>query len=214
MRKLLQRTNISLGAFRGMAAPWIHQQTVAPTVKQRAHMQLHDFRPAPEAMSGRLDVRPAVRPRPTGAVCSPRGRATRSAQSGFTLMELMMVVAIVGLLMTFGVETYQGAMVKAHIADALSLVAPQKLTIVENITSNAGANACVGVTDILVKTSSVERTQCTDDGSVASVHVEMGPEAGSLVVSMVNNRNSPTLWVCVPDPAFADYKYLPSSCRN
>jgi prepilin-type N-terminal cleavage/methylation domain-containing protein len=177
-------------------------------------MQVQDSRPALDGARGRLGVSPKANRIPPTDGYPRSGGASRLAQSGFTLMELMIVVAIVGVLASFALESYQGAMVKTRIADGLALLASQKLTIVENITSNRAADACAGVTDISTRISSVERTQCTDDGTVANVHVELVAEAGGVILDMVNNRNSPTLWVCVPDPAFADFEYLPNACRN
>ena len=129
------------------------------------------------------------------------------------MIELMIVVAIVGILATLAMQGYDGAVIRARVADGLSLVGPLKFTIVDNLTANPNGDACAGV-DPIGPVGHVVLTQCSDDGTDAKVHVLMTPEAGSVEVDFVVGRNATFIWDCVPDPAFVDYKYLPQSCRN
>ena len=75
------------------------------------------------------------------------------AQKGFTLIELMIVVAIIGILAAVAIPAYQDYVTKAKWADALTTVAGVKLAIAECINDNGGtiSGECdtVGGTDDL-----------------------------------------------------------------
>jgi prepilin-type N-terminal cleavage/methylation domain len=66
----------------------------------------------------------------------------KKVQQGFTLIELMIVVAIIGILAAIAIPAYQDYTAKAQAAEAYTLLDGLKTPIVDNMTQDATASGC------------------------------------------------------------------------
>ena len=131
----------------------------------------------------------------------------KHTQQGFTLIELMIVVAIIGILAAIALPAYQDYTVRAKVSEGLSLASGAKATVSENLAAGAAAGACAGVDD-----ASVGRTQlsCADGVLTAVVTTDItDPETVNIILTP-SMTASGVDWGCTSD---ADDKYVPAECR-
>jgi type IV pilus assembly protein PilA len=143
---------------------------------------------------------------------------TRSSQ-GFTLIELMIVVAIIAILAAIAVPAYQNYLIRAQVTEGMSLASGAKAAVWDFISNTGrfpGNNQSAG----LAKDSSISGNY------VSSVNVTggqitvafQGPKANEaiqskvLILSPVTGGGSIT-WDCGKHTTLSG-KYLPSVCRK
>ena len=137
-------------------------------------------------------------------------------QSGFTLIELMIVVAIIGILAAIAIPAYQDYTIRAQVSEALSLADGAKTAVAEYYTNygtmpsdNAAAGLATNtdingkyVTQVTVSNGLITATLGNDvNAKVDGNTVDLSP------VTAVGSIK----WVCKSN---ADNKYVPSACRS
>jgi type IV pilus assembly protein PilA len=143
----------------------------------------------------------------------------KRVQQGFTLIELMIVVAIIGILAAVALPAYQDYTVRAKVTECFSLASGAKTTVAENA-ANAAADLSAGYTppsatgaceSIAVDGATGVITATTTAAAGAGTFT-LTPEAPlGTAIAAATVPGDAIAWVCAAGTL--ETKYLPSSCR-
>ena len=157
----------------------------------------------------------------------------KAIQKGFTLIELMIVVAIIGILAAIAIPAYQDYTIRAQVTEGLNLAGAVKAAVAESFAQTGtwptdNAEAGVGsaatitgkyVTSVTVATGGITIAY----GNQANANIA----ADTLALTPWTSANSDVIWVCgnrdEPSGATAGGtagttslidKYMPQTCRT
>ncbi|WPB59535.1 pilin [Xylophilus sp. GOD-11R] len=138
----------------------------------------------------------------------------RNVQQGFTLIELMIVVAIIGILAAVALPAYQDYTVRAKVSELMLSASSARTCVTEGFQAAGGSAVPTNVQDTCsiapvgkVTAASVSTggvvtvngsTATTSVGQAVTITLTPQPTAGTLT------------WTCTGSPV----KYVPGSCRG
>jgi type IV pilus assembly protein PilA len=160
----------------------------------------------------------------------------KKVQKGFTLIELMIVVAIIGILAAIAIPAYQDYTIRSQVTEGLNLAADMKAAVAEQF-AQTGAwpanNAAVGIDQI--KSGKYVSAVNIATGTIQITYSNVAPQIANanlngLILGLrpTVSANGDVIWNCGykaaigADPASGasaahgttvTAKYLPSTCR-
>jgi len=139
----------------------------------------------------------------------------KTIQKGFTLIELMIVVAIIGILAAIALPAYQDYTIRARVSELILGASSARTAITEKFqtdqdAANMGVGTTVGVAG-KIATAAVDPAsgQVTLTGVQTTNSVTNVGTAVTVVLTPFTNAGGSLSWTCTGTPS----RYMPASCR-
>ena len=146
----------------------------------------------------------------------------KRVQKGFTLIELMIVVAIVGILAAVAIPAYQDYTVRARVAEGLGLASAAKISVAENA-ANGSADLSLGYTAPTPDPAKVNGITINAGSGVITIAYGSKIEAGKNIAMVPTSAGGPLVagtppagpitWACNGAGTTLSVKYRPAECR-
>ncbi|NVJ51140.1 MAG: pilin [Gammaproteobacteria bacterium] len=137
----------------------------------------------------------------------------KKVNSGFTLIELMIVVAIIGILAAIALPAYQDYTKRSHVSEGLTLAASAKTAVTEYFSSEGAFpadNAAAGLAAAAQITGNAVTSVAVVNG-VITVTYNAKVENGNTIVLTPATAGGSIGWSCTGGTV--DTKYRPANCR-
>ena len=145
-------------------------------------------------------------------------------QKGFTLIELMIVIAIIGILAAIAIPAYQDYTIRSKVSEGLNLAGAAKLAVAETYDSKGGMPSQGNISYGLPQAASIAGNYVAQVSAAATTGIitityntDVGgnPSANSRVIELSPDTSSIGAmgWTCGGGATNMPNKYLPATCR-
>ncbi len=141
----------------------------------------------------------------------------KRTQQGFTLIELMIVVAIIGILAAIAIPAYQDYTIRAKVTEGIGFASSAKTAVSEYYLSNNDfpdqtESGVADITTDIVQGVTVTRTD-SNNGTITVQFEDLGGDttAGDDIIFSGTGSTKGVEWTCTSGGL--DAKYRPSNCR-
>ena len=136
----------------------------------------------------------------------------KTIQKGFTLIELMIVVAIIGILAAVALPAYQDYTIRAKASELILAASGYRTSISEKYQTDPGGSASMGAGLTVTVVGKISAGSVTDAGIITVQGSTASTSTGAAItITMTPTTTSGGVltWACVGTPS----KYLPATCR-
>ena len=146
---------------------------------------------------------------------------TIKKQGGFTLIELMIVIAIIAILAAIALPAYQSYIKRTQVTEVLAAASGARTEIAEYVASNGELPDSASYSIQSSSSKFVDKTEVTGSGSTLKIIATSsdsinGTDADSknieLIPTIISTTSLQVNWDC--DPGTMPPEYLPGSCQN
>ena len=132
----------------------------------------------------------------------------KQVQKGFTLIELMIVVAIIGILAAVALPAYQDYTVRARVSELILAASSAKTALSEGM-QTTGSWSAVWMSSITISATGMITSATIS--TVGMIFVSGTAPTSSSIVTMTpqTTTDNKLIWSCTGTPS----KYMPASCR-